>query len=230
MGANVDIISRHVLDGLDSRQLQDLEPSTGVAAIHANVRGAKTDVSTLGPGWRNVWLDRDKYVELVQIALDSLESENLSVAIVCVAEELPAENLHFGGTLLLPFGQLRAAVESAARFRQDAKVAVFTYGDRQRDQQVATWSREPWMQRAKFDFFELDDGWKVAGERAAQLKADFGLIMGYGAGLLGESDGLVELRKQFHAPVLIPHMLTCAIARQYVLPGQNPRDFIGIDR
>jgi protein AroM len=228
MGAKVEVVSRHVLDDVDPRELHDLEPIDGAPAIHANVRGAESDVSTLGPGWRNVWLDRGKYVERVQLALDSLESESLSIAIVCVAEELPPDDLHFSGTLVLPFGHLRAAVESAARSREAATIAVFSYGVRQRQQQEAAWSREPWMRRSTFHYFELNEGWASAGEKAARLDADFGLIMGYGAGLLGADDGLAEMREQFHAPVLVPHMIACAAARQYVRPQQNPRDFLNL--
>ena len=150
-----------------------------------------------------MWLDRAQYVERVQIALDSLESEKLSVVIVCVAEELPVDNLHFSGPVVLPFSHLKSVVESGIRFRQGANAAVFSYGRRQREQQQVAWSRESWVRHTNFSYFELDEGWEVAGAEAEEVDADFGLIMGYGAGLLGKRDSLAELRGQFHSPVLV---------------------------
>jgi protein AroM len=228
MGADVTIISRHVLDNVDADEIKNFGPASGAPAIHANIRGSNTDFSTLGRGWRNVWVDRSIYVERVQLALDSLRAENVNVAIICVAEELPVESLYFDGPLVVPFTHLKNAVESAVRFRRGAKVAMFAYGSRQRDQQTVAWSREAWMNQVEFSYFELDQGWSSAAASASDFGADCGVIMGYGAGLLGDEDGLLELRDELKVPVLVPHMIATTAARQYALPEQNPRQFLSL--
>jgi protein AroM len=226
LGVEIDVVSRHVLDGLGPQELRNLEPFDGVAAIHANVRSDVSDVTTLGSGWRNVWLDRDKFVDRVQIALESLEGEGVCAAIVCVAEELPEDRLHFSQSLLVPFRLLRGALESAIRSRREARVVVFSYGTRQRAQQEEAWSREDWMRDATIEFVELDQGWAAAGALAAKSSPDFGLIMGYGAGLLGERDGLQALREQIGAPIIVPHMLAATAVRHFVQPALNPRVYL----
>ncbi len=91
LGLEVDIVSRHALDGIENAELQRLEASGGAPAIHSNIRGPGGFASPLGDGWSARWIDRDKLVPLVQTCIDELEeADKVDVTICCVAEAFPA--------------------------------------------------------------------------------------------------------------------------------------------
>ncbi|WP_159500592.1 AroM family protein [Microbacterium sp. 18062] len=224
----VEVVSRHALDGLDDVGLRAIEPRDGHPAVHANVRsdapGART---SLGDGWRDVWIDRSRFLDLVQRCIDELVAESVDAIIVCIAEELPGHVLVSPVPVIIPELAVAAAVESFVRTRRNTRIAVFCYSDRQRAQQLATWSRQPWMESASVAFYELGEGWDVAAEKAAAGEPHIGLLWGYGQGLIGGTGREVaEMREALGVPVLAPHVLAGLSARSFLPPQIEPQGFL----
>ncbi|MCW2529254.1 MAG: hypothetical protein JWM76_4114 [Pseudonocardiales bacterium] len=223
----VEIVSRHALDGLTEEELVAYEPQPGKPAVHANIKspGNRTN---LGEGWRDVWLDRSLYLDRVQLALDELETEGVDAAIVCIAEELPGHSLQASFPVVIPEIAMAAAAEMIVRTRANTRIALFSYSDKQRDQQRAAWSRFPWMDSVTVSYIGLDAGWEEATRLAKLAQPHLALLWGYGIGLIGGTGTEVaELRAALGVPVLAPHVLAGMTARNFLTPEIEPQDFLG---
>jgi protein AroM len=231
LGVEAAIVCRHALDGMTDAELDSIAPRSGpgTPAIHANVRsdapGART---SLGPGFRDVWLDRSLYFDLVQKAIDELAAEGVAAILLCVAEEVPGSSLRSPVPLVIPAIAMTSVVETVVRTRGNARVAMFVgHHSQQREQQKITWTRAPWMQSATVQYFDIDEGWDEAAEAAKRFRPHIGLIWGYGAGLVGGDGGeLARLRQIVGVPVLTAHVAATYLLRQLLEPQVDPQEFL----
>jgi protein AroM len=231
LGVETEIVARHALDGASDAELDAVAPraGAGVPAIHANVRsGAPGSGTSLGPGYRDVWLDRSLYYDRVQQALDELADEGVAATLLCVAEEVPGTALRSRVPLVIPAIAMLSIVETVVRTRGNTRIAMFVgHHSEQREQQRIMWTRQPWMESATVQYFDIDDGWDAAAEAARRFRPHIGLIWGYGAGLIGGDGGeLGSLRKIVGIPVLTAHVTATYALRQLVQPQVDPQDFL----
>jgi protein AroM len=231
LGVEVEIVARHALDGASDAELDAIAPreGAGTPAIHANVKsdaqGART---SLGTGYRDVWLDRSLYFDRVQTALDELADEGVSAILLCVAEEVPGTALRSRVPLVIPAIAMTSIIEQVVRTRGNTRIAMFVgHHSEQREQQKITWTREPWMESATVQYFDIDDGWEAAAEAATRFQPQIGLIWGYGAGLIGGDGGeLGRLREIVGVPVLTAHVTATYALRQLLQPQVDPQDYL----
>jgi protein AroM len=231
LGADVEIVSRHALDGADDEALDAIAPTEGAGtpAIHANVKSTAPGARTsLGAGYRDVWIDRSLYFDRVQKAIDDLENEGVAAILLCVAEEVPGNSLHSGVPLVVPAIAMTSLVETVVRTRGNTRVAMFVgHHSEQREQQKITWTRQPWMESATVQYFDIDDGWDAAAEKAARFQPHVGLVWGYGAGLIGGDGGeLGRLREIVKIPVFTAHVAATYALRQLLQPQVDPQDYL----
>lgn len=128
LGLNPVLTITHILDPLGLEAIETFAASDGEPAILSRVRDANGIVA-------NRPLSRAALVPLIEAAIDDGQ-DRADVTVVCVAEYLPLRQRDH--RVILPFAVI---VERLHALTDASKpIALCPYGDRQRDQQIQTWT------------------------------------------------------------------------------------------
>lgn len=226
---DVEVVARHALDGLGDAEIDALAPRDDMAAIHTYVHSDDPgDRSWIGSGRREVWIDRSHFIDLAQGCMRKLGDAGVDAGILCIAEEMPGYAFSTSFPMVFPQLAMLNLVEMIARADRNTRVVSFVYGDRQREQQMAAWQRDPWMEGVTVMPVDLRQGWASAAEEASRFRPDLGLVWGYGSGLINAGDGGLEaLRGGLGAPVHTAHTVATIAARNLLPPPIDPGRYVG---
>lgn len=130
LGLNPVLTITHILDPLALEAIEALTASDGEPAILSRVRDAEGVVA-------NRPLSRAALVPLIEAAIDDGQ-DHADVTVVCVAEYLPLRQREH--RVILPFTVMVQRLHALTNVNEP--IALCPYGDRQRDQQIQTWTED----------------------------------------------------------------------------------------
>lgn len=201
-GRSVELVWRHVLDGMTSQDIAAMSARDGQPAIRSVLRDAEP-----------TWLDRDSFAPLVARAVKALEDEaDVNLTIVCAAEELPTLQLHSIRPVILPARAMAAYAQVLAATRPNAHIGLVTYGVRQREQQLAGWAAFPWASELRMSFSSNGGDLEAAAADFAPDPPELIFVWAYGAGIRPGSPGPTILSARTGAPVILASAAAVGLA------------------
>ena len=213
LGAPVELVARHALDGWDEAALAAIAAGPDDAQIHAFVHGVAEREGLLGPGWVSHWVRQGALNAPIQRCIDRLEREDcVEASIVCVAEDFPPGSFTARQPLAIPYRTMLDHAKALAAARTGATVAMLVNGPRQRAQQETAWNRHDWTRDLRLAFIEISGDPLGAAAKAASLSAALVMVCAYSVGLgpNDPSDLPDRMQEAAGAPVMIPAMAACS--------------------
>lgn len=232
LGVDIEIVTCHALDGLSPAEIQAMAPQSQEATIHAYVRSAGETNERFGPGWGEAWIERNRYVPLVQACVDTLEEEEqVAATIWCCGEIFPQGKLRSRRPLVMPSRVVLGYAEAVVRLKRGRVVIrVFAEGDRQREQQLELWHAQPWATDLTLLFEDVGDAPLDAAKRVADAEpaADLLIYWGYGVGLApGDPVGLLDqMESILGAPIIAHHIVSTLFVRNLLYPSIDGRAYV----
>lgn len=167
LGFEPSIVSTHILDALSLPEIDLLSAQDGEPAILSRVRGVD---GTLG----NRPLSRAGLVPLIEAAIDDREN-TVDATVICVAEYLPLRTR--ARNAILPFTVM---VERLHALTDDGEpVALCPYGDRQRIQQIQTWTENGGLASERLRFVPAINEPEEMIASILSEKARFGAVLAF---------------------------------------------------
>lgn len=221
LGRRVELVWRHVLDGISDADLAAMAARLGEPAIRSVLRSPDPEeVGPLGRGWTSAWLDRDSFAPLVAAAVHALDAD-VALTIVCAAEVMPTLALSTQHPVVLPSQALACYAQILAASRPQAHVALVTYGDRQRQQQRDGWAAMPWARDLTISFSTNGGDLEKAAADLAPLSPELIFVWAYGAGIQPGSPGPDELAARTRAPVILASEAAVNFAHALLPPARS---------
>jgi hypothetical protein len=220
LGAPVEVVIRHALDGLSYEQLKPHIVGPGVLNLGAHVHVPGATGNRLGPGWQHLFFDLRHCVARIQAAIDALETEDgVDLVLLACAAEFPEGALRARGVCVHPRELLFALAEAQAWDpSRRPRIGVLVDHEHLATDQ-ADWQRRPWGDRVDLHFAPIHDDILAA---AATLggRVDMCFMWGYGVGLVaGDPPGLVtRLEEAIGAPLILPHRVATLFVRNLIRP------------
>jgi protein AroM len=221
LGRKVELVWRHVLDGISDVDLAAMAARPGEPAIRSVLRSADPEeIGPLGRGWTSAWLDRDSFAPLVARTVHALDPE-VALTIVCAAEVLPTLALSTRHPVVLPSQAMAGYAQILAASRPKAHIALVTYGDRQQRQQRDGWAALPWARALTISFSANGGDLEKAAADLAPLSPELIFVWAYGAGIQPGSPGPDELAARTGAPVILASAAAVNFAHALLPPGRG---------
>jgi len=226
MGLDVVVSEKACLDGLSRAEIAEHEilPADGLG-IGCYVHNTTPDDRRMGAGWEEIFVTQSWYLERAQSAIDAHIAEGAEIILMCCAEMYPEGALHSSVPLLLPYQLMFDLVRRQAEARGKIKLALLLPTEWHIDQDRATWTSQPWMDKVEPHF-----GIGIAtGEALDQLEGegpyDLALIWGYGDGLAPHDPEtlLADISTRLGCPVVTPNVLNVFNARTLISPAWPER-------
>lgn len=194
-GLSPDIVSFHVLDGLTSQALADLEAKSCEPAILSRVRDERGETVSRP-------YSRDRMLPLVDEAVRSGRRAGADAVVICVAEHLDIAASDF--PVLLPFEIMASRIRNLAE--GDEKVALIPYGERQRGQQIAAWQDHGGVSSDRLVFVPADPDpvRLVADIKAKGARLGAVLAFAYATSDGVSLDAFDEAQKDAGCEILLP--------------------------
>ncbi len=228
LGVQVEIVTRHALDGLTSEQLEPHRVGADVPNIGAHVHVAGASGNRMGPGWEHRFYDLEFCLGRIQSTVDQLTgADDADIVILACAAELPDITLTSDRLLIHPREILFSYAEILSwGMRRPLRVGVLV--DREHaEQDRADWQRRPWSSRINLHLMPMDGSAEVAAARLAGREPDLAMIFGYGVGLApgDRREEIADLERAIGAPLLTPHRATSLFLRNLIMPSIDDRAF-----
>jgi hypothetical protein len=120
-------------------------------------------------------------------------------------------------------------VRVSTLYMENPKVGILIGGEKWVEQDTATWTSQPWMQRLEL-VIETRRG-RLDEALASFRKNEVDLVVGwgYGVGIAPEDplDMLASMYEAIRVPYLTPHRLATMHVRSLLLPSLNDRRLVG---
>ncbi len=229
LGADVEVVLRHALEGLT---IDDLRPhivdrrKPNIGA-HVHVPGATGN--QYGDGWDHPFIDLDFSLGRMQRAIDLLETDDkVDIVVLACAAEVPDDALR-ANTLLIHPRELMFDLTShlvqwtRRRLRIGALVDV-----EHADMDHKDWMRRPWFSKIDFRMAPISGDVHAAAAALGKEGVDFAFYFGYGVGLapFAEPDRLNRMEAAVGAPLIVPHRVTTLFLRNLVAPNINDATYM----
>ena len=196
LGVDAEIKIRNAMDGLTREQIRAMESKPGDRYIGSHIHEPGATGDRLGPGWGRVLTDSKPLIPLFQQCLDSLEAEGVDATILCCAEEYPIDAVHSKRPCVVPWLVMTEWVRVSTMYMAEPKIGILIPDEEHREEDAATWSSQPWMQRLEM-VIEVGRGrLNEALARFREEKVDIAIHWGYGFGI-GPGDPPDKLRSVY---------------------------------
>lgn len=229
LGVDVEIKIRNAMDGLSREEIRAIESKPGDRNIgsHFHEPGATGD--RMGPGWSEVLTDTKPLIPLFQKCLDSLEAEEVDATILCCVEEYPIDAFYSKRPFVVPWLVLTEWVRLSTMCMAKPRIGILIGGEKWVEQDTATWSSQPWMQRLEMVIETRRGRLNEALARFREGKVDMVIGWGYGVGIApgDPPDMLKSIYETVGVPYLTPQRLATYHARNLLLPSLDDRRFVG---
>jgi hypothetical protein len=229
LGADVDVVVRHIYEGLALADLLPHEVGKNTANIgaHVHVPGAKGN--HMGDGWEHRFFALNFATKRVQQTIDLLEKEDdVDMVLLACAAEFPEGTLT-GETLLVHPRELlfQVAENLVWGTRRRRRVGVIVDAEHA-DHDRADWARRPWFGKVELILAPIETSPLDAAELLGEKKVEFAYFFGYGVGLapFDPLDSVTELERAIAAPLILPHRVTTLFLRNLIGPPIADRAYL----
>ncbi len=226
LGAEIEIVTRHALDGLTSEQLEPHRVGAETPNIGAHVHVSGATGNRMGPGWEHRFYDLEFCLGRMQSAIDQLTGADAAdLVILACAAELPDAALACDKLLIHPREILFSYAEVLAwGVRRPVRVGVLV--DREHaEQDQADWQRRPWFSRVELHLAPIEGSAERAAAQLGERELDLAMVFGYGVGLVPGDPRreIADLEQVIGAPLLTPHRATSLFLRNLIMPSIDDR-------
>jgi hypothetical protein len=229
LGAQVEVVIRHIYEGLtlDDLIAHEVGRETPNLGAHVHVPGAVGN--HMGDGWEHRFFSLDFAIGRVQAAIDRLEREDgADMVLLACAAGFPAGALSAETRLIDPRELMFSVVESLTHgTRRNVRIGALVDAEHA-DHDYADWSKRPFFDRIDFRMAPVTTTALAAAETLGREQVEFAFFFGYGIGLapFDPPDQITQLEAAIGAPLLLPHRVTTLHLRNLIGPPLDDRAFL----
>jgi hypothetical protein len=221
LGANIDVVVRHIYEGLTLEDLLPYEVGKNTANIGAHVHVPGATGNHMGDGWEHRFFALDFATERVQQTIDILEkTDGVDMVLLACAAEFAEGRLTSDTLLIHPRELLFQLAENLVwGSRRKRRIGVLVDAEHA-EHDRADWVRRPWFGRIDLVLAPIETTPLAAAQVLGQSHVEFAFFFGYGVGLAPFDlvDGVVELQRAIGAPLVLPHRVTTLFLRNLIGP------------
>lgn len=229
LGVDVEIKIRNAMDGLSREEIRAIESKPGDRYIASHVHEPGATGDRMGPGWGSVYTRSTPLIPLFQQCLDSLEAEGVSATILCCVEEYPIDAFHSKCPLVVPWLVVTEWIRISTMYMAKPKIGILIPDEEHREENVATWSSQPWMKRLETVFEPRKGRLNEAIARLREENVDLAIYWGYGLGIAPKDppDMLKSIYEVLGVPFITPQRFAVLHIRNLLVPSLDDRRFVG---
>lgn len=221
LGAEVDVVVRHIYEGLTLDELVPHEVDKTVPNIGSHVHVPGAVGNHMGDGWEHRFFDLAFATAHVQQTIDRLEKQDgVDIVLLACAAEFPEGSLAADTLLVHPRALLFQLAENVAHgSRRKIRMGVIVDAEHA-DHDLADWKRKPWFGSIDLVIAPIESGTIEAAEQLGRAGVEYAFFFGYGVGLapFDRVDDIQRLEAAIGAPLILPHRVTTLFLRNLVGP------------
>jgi len=231
LGAEVTVVTRHALEGLNLENLRPHFVDGSKPNIGAHIHFPGATGNQYGPGWDHPFLELGFAVERMQDAVEKLEHEDkVDIIVLACAAEIPVNAIHTELFLLHPRGLMFSLAEHLVNWTgRRLRFGILTnQAHAEMDRQ--DWFRRSWVSEVDLFIAPVTDSVEDAAAELGEQGIDLGFYFGYGAGLapFAPKDRLKKLCDVVKAPIIFPHWIATLFLRNLVVPCIDDATFMPV--
>ncbi|RVA16942.1 hypothetical protein EN935_37000, partial [Mesorhizobium sp. M7D.F.Ca.US.004.03.1.1] len=222
LGGNVQVVNRHIYEGLTVEQITPHQVGKEAANIGAHVHVPGATGNQMGDGWEHRFYALPFAMRHVQGAIDLLEQEDgVKLIILACAAEMPTEALRSNVPLIHPrellFGLAETLAHGSSRRLRMGVIVDAEHAEHDR----ADWERRSWFDRIELVVAPITRSVADAAAELGRQGVDYAFYFGYGVGLAPRNapDMIARLEAAAAAPLILPHRVTTLFVRNLVPPA-----------
>jgi len=224
LGADVEIVIRHIYDGIPLEALTPHQVGKEKPNLGAHVHVAGAVGNHMGDGWEHRFYDLDFAIGKVQRAIDLLEQEDgVDMVLLACAAEFPEGAISAGTMLIHPRELMFDIAGNLARgSRQRIRIGALVDAEHA-DEDRKDWARKPFFDRIELVMAPITTGWLDAAQELGRRQVDYAFFFGYGVGLapLDPRTEIPALEAAIGAPLVLPHRAAVLFLRNILRPPLN---------
>ena len=229
LGADVEVVIRHIYDGLS---LDDLLPhqvgkETPNLGAHVHVPGAVGN--HMGDGWEHRFFSLDFAIGRVQSVIDRLEKEDkVDMVLLACAAEFPEGSISAGTLLIHPRELMFSVVENIAHgSRRKVRIGALVDAEHA-DHDYEDWAKRPYFDKIELVMSPVTTSALAAAQELGRRNVEFAFFFGYGIGLapFDPVNEVPALEAAIGAPLILPHRVTGLFLRNIISPTLDDHAYL----